>query len=99
MPVVTTWHKLQIGLYIWSVGVFLPLRETMHGPWPSKVHTRCEQGIDANEAYASDLALGIWCRWVSRGKTVPERVWSLGVDNGTRLSAGVPPLHLGWRLE
>ena len=29
-PVVTPWHKLQIGLYIWSVGVSLPLRETMH---------------------------------------------------------------------
>ena len=32
------------------------------------------------------------------GKTASERVWSLGVDNATSLSAGVPPLHLGWRL-
>ena len=29
---------------------------------------------------------------------MPERVWSLDVDNATSLSAGVPPLHLGWRL-
>ena len=45
-----------------------------------------------------DSHRGIWCRRVSRGITVPERVWSLGVDNATSLRAGVPPLHLGWRL-
>ena len=45
-----------------------------------------------------DLHRDIWCRRVSRGITVPEWVWSLGVDNVTSLSAGVPPLHLGWRL-
>ena len=39
---------------------------------------------------------------VGRGKTVPERVWSLGMDNATSLSAGVPALHpscCGWRLK
>ena len=30
---------------------------------------------------------------------MPERVLSLGVDNATSLSAGVPPLHLEWRLK
>ena len=28
---------------------------------------------------------------MGRGKTVPERVWSLGVDNATSLSTGVLP--------
>ena len=42
---------------------------------------------------------GIWCRQVGRGKTGPLRVWSHGVDNATCLSAGVPPLHLKWRLQ
>ena len=46
-----------------------------------------------------DSHRGIWCRRVSRGKSVPERVWSLDVDNATSLSAGMPPLHLGWRLK
>ena len=27
-----------------------------------------------------DSHKGIWCRW-GRGKTVPKRVWPLGVDN------------------
>ena len=73
----TSWHKLQIGLYFWFVGV----------------------SLEHQRNYAWALALLSSHRPVGRGKTVPERVWSLGVDNATSLSAGVPPLHLGWRLE
>ena len=39
------------------------------------------------------LHWGIWCRRVCKSKTVPERVWFLGVDNAISRSAGVSPLH------
>ena len=32
LPVVTPWHKLQIGLYIWSVGVSLTQRNYAWAP-------------------------------------------------------------------
>ena len=45
-----------------------------------------------------DSHRGIWCRRLSRGITVPERVWSLGVDNATSLERWCASLAPGWRL-
>ena len=69
------------------------------GPGPLKLTQDVSKGKMQTKPAAVTSHWGIWCRRVGRGKTVPERVWSLGVDNATSLSAGVPPLHLGWRLE
>ena len=61
LPVVISWHTLQIGLYIWSVGVSL----TQRNDGPPKLTQlgalgeKCEQGID-EWAYTSQKDLIPW---------------------------------------
>ena len=100
LPVVTSWHKLQIRLYIWSVGVSLEHQRnyawalallSSHRMW---ARDRCKRSL-----HQWPRKWGIRCRWVG-AKTVPKWGWSLGVDHATSLSAGVPPLHPPrWRLQ
>ena len=79
---------LQIGLYIWSVGVSLTQR---HYAWALAL-------LNSHRMWARDR-----CKWPRTGafgiggwgKTVPERVWPLGGDNAmpaTCCSASLAPL-------
>ena len=85
LPVVTSWHKLQIRLYIWSVGDYhehqrnyewaLALLSSTFTPCMGV----CEQGIDA-WAYCSQTGLAPrhgQCQASPRAGVPPLRSWSI----------------------